>query len=211
MSKQMLLMPYLIADVREPKYIIEKLKEQTHVTVMQLNLGDYIIKDIAIERKNVEDFESSIIDGRLFKQAFELKEHYKNVIFILEGNPERLLRLDKKIFFSAISKLAKEGITLINTNSQDDTVIFLFSLAKKLEEEEESFTYIVKEKKPLSIEEQKVLLLSSIRRIGKKRAKVLLEHFKTIKNIANANVEQLKNIETIGKKRAEQIFNIFNK
>jgi len=48
------------------------------ITVKNLKVGDYIINDeIVIERKTTQDFAQSIIDGRLFKQAKNMKKTYE--------------------------------------------------------------------------------------------------------------------------------------
>ena len=53
-----------------------------------LDIGDYIIGDYIIERKNILDFINSILDGRLYTQLEKLKD--KNSILILEGSDENL-------------------------------------------------------------------------------------------------------------------------
>ncbi|MBU4312723.1 MAG: hypothetical protein KJ706_08405 [Candidatus Omnitrophica bacterium] len=56
------------------------------ITVKNLKVGDYIINDeIVIERKTTQDFAQSIIDGRLFKQAKNMKKTYDLCLFIIEG------------------------------------------------------------------------------------------------------------------------------
>jgi ERCC4-type nuclease len=54
-----------------------------------LPYGDYqICDDIIFERKSFSDWEGSVMDGRIFKQAAGLKENFKSPCFILEGGPK---------------------------------------------------------------------------------------------------------------------------
>ncbi|MEM4296061.1 MAG: ERCC4 domain-containing protein [Candidatus Anstonellales archaeon] len=207
MNKQMLLINAIIVDAREPDYIINELKKKADIEIKQIPLADYVISNTAIERKSAEDFENSIIDGRLFRQCKELKEHFDNVILILEGSQ---IRLDKKIWNAAIASIAISGITIIRVNDWLDTVDIIVNIKQKLEKEGEDFVYIVKDKKPLSLDEQKIFLLSSIKGIGKKRAKAIIENFKTLKRLANADKEEIEKLPGFGSKRAKILFDIFN-
>jgi len=53
--------------------------------------------------------------------------------------------------------------------------------------------------------------LNKINGIGNRTTSVLLEHFKSIKNIKNATIDELCKVKDIGKKTAESIFNYFHK
>ncbi|MCF7791168.1 MAG: hypothetical protein K9L78_04735 [Victivallales bacterium] len=74
-------MKKVIADHRESAdLLIQTLKSQYNfqVEIRTLKYGDYYIKpDLFIERKTTKDFLVSIVDGRLFKQAFHLSKYTK--------------------------------------------------------------------------------------------------------------------------------------
>ena len=53
-------------------------------------------------------------------------------------------------------------------------------------------------------------LLDEIEGVGEKRKEALLKHFKSIKKIANATIEELENVEGIDRKTAENIYNVFH-
>jgi ERCC4-type nuclease len=79
----------IIADDRECKSeVIKSLSEKKDITVevKRLLIGDYLADNrLVFERKTLNDFAKSIIDGRLFKQAIRLaSSNYKSVL-ILEG------------------------------------------------------------------------------------------------------------------------------
>lgn len=76
-------------DYREDISGIKKILAQEYgviVTTRQLDVGDYIINDeIAVERKTTLDFIQSLIDGRLFKQAQQMKQSFESCALIVEG------------------------------------------------------------------------------------------------------------------------------
>ena len=52
----------------------------------QLKTGDYIINnEIVVERKTFLDFVRSVIDGRIFRQAANIKRFFDSAFFIVEG------------------------------------------------------------------------------------------------------------------------------
>ena len=79
----------IIADDRERKSeVIESLLkiEKVEVDIRRLSIGDYQIgKRVIIERKTLEDFAISVIDGRLFKQMIYLANSTFAGVLILEG------------------------------------------------------------------------------------------------------------------------------
>ena len=52
-------------------------------------------------------------------------------------------------------------------------------------------------------------ILDEIEGVGEKRKEALLKHFKSIKKIANATIEELESVEEIDRKTAENIFRTF--
>ena len=61
------------------------------VTVGRLAVGDYLVEDLALfERKTLLDFAASILDSRLFRQAYQLMRSELPGTIILEGKPADL-------------------------------------------------------------------------------------------------------------------------
>ena len=80
---------HIIADDRERKSdVIESLLEieNVEVDIQRLSIGDYQIGNrVIVERKTLNDFAISIIDGRLFKQMIHLANSKSQGVLILEG------------------------------------------------------------------------------------------------------------------------------
>jgi len=77
-------------DTREAPSGIPLILEKTYgikTPVENLKTGDYIIGDgIVVERKTASDFVQSIIDGRLFKQAWMMKKYSDQSLVIITGD-----------------------------------------------------------------------------------------------------------------------------
>ena len=82
-------MKVVTVDHRERADTLCETLKQVHgfeVRQAQLELGDYHMPpDIVVERKTTADFCVSLLDRRLFDQAFRLVERSRNAIMLVEG------------------------------------------------------------------------------------------------------------------------------
>ena len=78
----------IIADVREIGSLVTTiLKKKCEVREQQLTVADYLLSErVAVERKTTQDFISSVVDGRLFRQLPALKETYAAPVLLVEGD-----------------------------------------------------------------------------------------------------------------------------
>ena len=203
-SKDVKEKPKAILDYREKNSLIpsELINLGLEIEFRNLKVADYIIKGVAIERKTVSDFVSSMINRRLLKQLEELGQ-YKKRLLIIEGIDEQELYTDSEdrtgmhpnsIRGFLLSILLKYKVPIIFTKNYEDTAKFLSVLSKRKPNE---LPLNVK-KRNLNKKEQKQFRMEGFPGIGPKTAKKLLKKFKTIKNIINASEKELK--EIIGKK-----------
>lgn len=197
----------IIIDYREKNCLVasELIKLGFDVEFKELKVGDYIVKDIAIERKTISDFISSMINKRLTNQLEELQQ-YESKLLIIEGTEEQELYKDEADtrFQSGVNANAIRGfllsislkykIPMIFTKNPEDTSKFISVLSKKKSKE----APLNIRKKSLDKKEQLQFIIESFPGIGPKTAKKLLEEFKTIKEIINSSEEKLK--EILGKK-----------
>jgi len=204
--------PKIVADYREKNSLVfsELTTLGCEIESKPLPVADFVINDIAIERKTVSDFISSVINKRIFKQLEEIKQ-YPNYLLIVEGIEEQELYNDSGEGVSGnamrgmiLSIVLKYQIPLIFTKDQKDTALFLYILAKKHDKNHFSLKAT---KRATSAKEQKQYIIEGFPGIGPANAKKLLKKFKTIKNIMNASQEELQN--TVGKKA--EIFKIVEK
>jgi Fanconi anemia group M protein len=212
-SKRKLLVkekPKIIADYREKNSLVpsELISLGFEVEFKELKVADYIIKDVAVERKTISDFLSSMINKRLLRQLEELKQ-YKKCLLIIEGIEDQELYNDEPEGINGnairgflLSITLKHNIPIILSKNPEDTAKFLFILAKRQEKE----VSLKAKKKALSKKEQMQFILEGFPGIGPSTAKKLLNNYKSLKEIFNADLENLKSL--IGKKA--EIFKLVN-
>lgn len=195
--------PKIIIDYREKNSLVNSSLIQLgfKTELKELKVGDYIVNDIVIERKTISDFQSSMINKRIFNQIEELKQYEKKLI-IIEGLENKELYNDcqmnginaNAIRGFLLSITLKHKIPVIFTKNSFDTAKFIEVLSKKKEKE----ASLNVTKKNLTKKERMQFILESFEGIGPKNAKKLLEKFQNLKNIFNASQEDLQNL--IGKK-----------
>lgn len=196
----------ITADIREKNSLVisELVSLGIEIKIKHLKVADYIVKGIAVERKTVSDFISSMISRRLLNQLEELGQ-YPEKLLIVEGIDEQELYSDNypgnktgmhpnSIRGFLLSILLKYKVPIIFTKDYADTARFLSVLVRKKQRE----TPLNVSKKSLNKKERMQFILEGFPGIGPKTARRLLKKFKTIGKIINASQEELK--EIIGKK-----------
>ena len=117
----------IVIDDRERKSGIPELikKIGINVEIKTLQVGDYIVSpETVVERKSIQDFMSSIFDGRLFDQCNRLKENFQFPIILLEGNVDEIEDIMENpfVFYGAMSTIVIDfKIPIIPTPNASDT------------------------------------------------------------------------------------------
>jgi Fanconi anemia group M protein len=184
----------LIVDNRERKLmeLLDKKRDTIDYNSQQLDIADIIVsEDVAIERKEGFDFISSIMDNRLFEQLLRLKETYEKPILILEGLNDEVFSSTGMKLASIYGVLAKVsyvlGIAVIPTRNLDDTVVLIERIAFREQVKKNSNTILSrKAPKQMSLEERRTFIIEGLVDIGPKKAKALIEKFKTPYNVLRA-------------------------
>jgi ERCC4-type nuclease len=133
-------------DAREDKRNIKAVSKQLENNNIkwnqkQLLTGDYLSDDVVIELKfSLDDFASSIMDGRLIRQSdrlMEMKQPIK-VIIIPDTNFSKMYsKINKNSIIGMRSSLISKGITLLHDRmgrgelAKTITSIFLKSYEKR--------------------------------------------------------------------------------
>ena len=201
-------MSYIIVDHRESKCLVPFLLREMGVKVefKFLEIGDYVINpEIAVERKTLRDFVSSLFDGRLFQQVDRLSSNYSSSFLIVEGNYneiEAYVQNPKAVYGALISLLLNYRIHLINVPSERETAVVLSSLANQFSRKP---SYSIKHAKKDNFIDQQVYVISSLPSVGKTIATRLLERFGSPKGVFLASTDELAKIKGLGPKRAREI------
>jgi len=177
--------------------ILSKLKMNYEFT--DLKVADYIVNNIAIERKTIPDLKSSIISKRILFQLKELKQYPKSLL-IVEGISNFALYEgiihENALRGFLLSTAIDNQIPIIFTENEEDTAKYLSVLA--IRESKPKTPTSLRQKLQLSKEEQKQFILEGFPGIGPSTAGKLIQKFKSIKNIINADIKELE--EILGKK-----------
>jgi len=198
--------PVIVADYREKDSgLVQALAEMGVVVKLEkLDVGDYLIGDLVIERKTIIDFISSLMDNRLFEQLQKLCKF--NSILILEGEEDLLSEAGVNpnyIRSILLSILLKYKIPIIRTSNFIDTANYLYLLAKNGTAPQ----LISLASKPKNLNEVKLEILKQIPGIGESLAKKLLERFRSLKGVFTASKVELANI--VGEAKADRIKKVF--
>lgn len=201
--------PVVYADSREgnSKVIRHLTEMEMDVKVRPMAVGDYQVSDdVAIERKTAKDFVDSIMDKRLFKQATDLREEFKNPLIILEGDDFYNGFINPNAVRGSIASIALDfGISIIPTRNAQDTAAMIKRIAIREQTGDKPHIQTRTDKKPVNMWEQQLFIVESLPNIGPVNAKKLLEHFGTVSKVINASENELMEVEGIGKKTAKNI------
>ncbi|MEM4389764.1 MAG: ERCC4 domain-containing protein [Candidatus Micrarchaeia archaeon] len=173
---------------------------------MVLPVGDYILSErVVCERKTRDDFESSIMDGRLFQQASRMLENFPRALVVVEG--ERFAeRVKKSAILGAIAALIVDyGIPVFFTKDEERTAELLYAIARREQFGERREVRLLGEKRAWTLAQRQQLIVETLPHVGPKLAKALLAHFGSVEKVFRASEKELQEVEKIGEKKAREI------
>lgn len=175
-----------------------------------LACGDYLCSDrVCVERKRSSDFLQSIIDGRLFSQAGELRDNFEKPLFIVEGNNFESRNIHPNAIYGAVVSLALDfSLPILWAKSPRESAALIFTLAKREQMRDKRDVPLRGEKKAFLLADQQKFLLAGLPSVNSVLAERLLEHFKSPKKIFSSSAEELQDIKGIGKEKARRILEL---
>jgi Fanconi anemia group M protein len=202
--------PTIIVDARElgSPTTRELSKYDILITQETLSIGDFVISDrTAIERKTVEDFVASIIDGRLFEQISNLKSAYEMPILLIEGEGFQTSRniAPEAVMGALASIIVDFGVPVVWTRSPSESALLLLSIARREQSKGEHRPRIRMERKPDSLAREQEFVVAGLPLVDTVIARRLLKAFGTVERVFLASDKELQNVEGIGKKISERI------
>jgi len=181
------------------------------ITLERLEFGDYAIGDrILVERKTVQDFMNTLVERDLFGQLRAMADAALRPVLIIEGVDD--LYAVRNSHANAVrgtlpAITVDMGIALLRTRDADDTAEVLYVLAQR-EGSERGERKVHPKKSYRSAREEQEYALSAFPNIGLKSARLLLEHFGSLKAIIDAEAEDLASVHGIGEKTARGIWDL---
>ncbi len=179
--------PTIIVDSREAgsaEKVINGLVERgVDVKRQLLEKGDYILSDqCAVERKTVRDFVYTLTRRYLFEQLFTLKDAYPKALIVLEGYLPIIYKfsnIQPTAIWGAMFNLAKNGVAIVNTSNQKETVDFLYTAARQEQIVEKRSPVVHAFKKCETVSDAQVYFVASLPNIGREKAVAILESYQT--------------------------------
>lgn len=205
--------PRIIVDVREePTGVVGLLrKEDVEPILEKLEVADYILsEEVAVERKDVEDFVNSIFDGRLFDQIKDLRSSFSRPLLVVEGDPRKIGRRVRniRIYFGALSSLILDyGVNIVQTMDISETAILIACLAKRMHRVKPSRPVTVKHPRIPSSLPPQIATLATLPGVGVTIARRLLDRFGSLESIFNASAIELSRVDGVGWSKALAIKN----
>lgn len=184
----------IFVDVREERSRVPNLLRKMRVPTqsLELEVGDYIVGEVCVERKAINDYIGSLSSGHLANQLYQMSYNFELSYLIVEGLVSEALiyrKMRRAPFISSLVgsslKRAPDGkqgqIVTVNLENPWDSALFLRFLHDKVVKGEARLPRMKKVK--ANPDEVMVYVLSSFPNIGEKRAKKLLEHYKTLRGV----------------------------
>tara|TARA_Y100000310_G_C20687609_1_gene820102 strand:- start:808 stop:1509 length:702 start_codon:yes stop_codon:yes gene_type:complete len=203
----------IIIDTREKQSLVvaNLIEKNANTKFEKLEIADYLINNIGIERKTFSDFISSMLNKRLLSQLQELKKYPKHFL-IIEGfdynySPEQFNIHENAIKGMMLSVAVDFQIPIIFTENKEDTADFLILLAKKFEKAKTPLS-LRPSKTHQTLKQQKQFILEGFPGIGPTISKELLKNFKSLEKIFTASREQLKTITKLTEDKIEKLKNL---
>jgi DNA excision repair protein ERCC-4 len=201
----------IIADDRERNaQVIQFFSEMPNVSVNveRLVLGDYLVDDrLLFERKALNDFALSLIDGRLFRQMTRLAGSKHKGVLILEGTGKDIAKVGVRreaLQGALITVSLVLGIPILRSQSPSESAHLILYAAKQV-------NYLTgggiprHGSRPRGKRKRQLFILQGFPGVGPERAARLLEKFGSVQAIVTASFEELQAVEGIGKHIAEKI------
>jgi len=211
----------IFVDSRELRSRIPHLLKKLYVPykVVPLKVADYIVGDVAVERKEIGDYLGSLASGHLANQLYELSYNFDLSYLFIEGLVSEALmyrKLKRVVLISSIIgsslKVAPDGkrgrVITVNLENPWDTALALKCLHDKVIKGESRLPRMKKVK--ANPDEILVYVVSSIPGLGEKRAKLLLKKFGSIKNIVTASPSEILSIPGFGEEITRKVMGILH-
>ena len=221
----------LVIDSREnsklSKLVVQKAKAlKIQHEVKWLEIGDYVFDDVCFEAKSAVDFLGSVLSKRMWTQLDNMDRCYKDNILIIHGD------LDEAIL-KAIEN--SKSTVPVNQRTMYFTNQFLGAIARiildtdikpiwvKSEKEASSIITAVGKIKPmnrdvirpqvhkrLSTDDLRLDILTSIKGVSIKKAKLLIKAYGSIMEIGECSVGEISKLEGFGDTLSKRIITTLN-
>ncbi|MDA7498660.1 hypothetical protein OAA37_00160 [bacterium] len=191
-----------------------------------LEIGDYVFDDVCFEAKSTTDFLGSVINKRLWTQIDNMDRHYKTNVVIIYGTieeaifnvkkyskaniqePARSIMLNNK-FLGAIGRITLDtDVKAFWTPTEEEASLIITAICKMKPIKRDVIRPEVF--KRVTTDDLRLDVLTSIKGVSIKKAKLLIKEFGSVMEIGEQTEEELQYLEGIGLVLASRILNTLN-
>ena len=190
-----------------------------------IEIGDYVIGDVCFEAKSTKDFMASILDGRIWTQLDNMDRTYQTNILIIYGTLNQALKMTRYIkqnipndakevmlhnkFLGAISRILLDTDTKPIWVQKDEIAAKIITAVAKVQPLEREIIQ-PQIKKRIATNDLRRDILSTIKGVSGKKAKLLLDQFGSIMELGEHNADDLAFVDGIGTTVAQRIIDVLN-
>ncbi len=221
----------LVIDSREKSLLADLVKKKAKslnikTDVKWIEVGDYVYDDVCFEAKSAVDFLGSVLSKRMWTQLDNMDRCYKNNILLIYGDLDKAIM---KVIENSKSKLPIQGriklfhnkflgglsriildtdVKPIWVKSEEEAALIITSVSKIKPVSRDTIQPQVH--KRLSTDDLRLDLLTSIKGVSIKKAKLLIKNFGSIMEIGECSVRELCKLEGFGDTLSKRILSTLN-
>jgi len=178
----------VLVDSREfnvARQVVEEIRRMgVSVRVEYLDVGDYVVSsDVAVERKTVSDFVSTLTKRNLFEQLSRLRDSYSKPILVLEGDLSSiplLSSINMNAVLGALATVARMGVSVVPTPSPSGTGRLIALLARQERRPQQGEgKRRVKAVRRSGLSDEQLFFMCGLPMIGRERAEAILRVYRT--------------------------------
>lgn len=176
------------------------------------NVDRYVLsKRVAVERRTGSSFLMGIMDKTLFTSAIYLREHFRVPVLIVEGGVdfERRGFSPHAVRGALSSMMLVYGLSVLCTSDEEETAELLAMMARQEQTGVPEISLIPK-RKAADLPDLQRRVIEMLPGAGMVLARELLQHFGSVRRVANTDADGLLAVPGLGKKKAAQIHKVLN-
>ena len=186
-----------------------------------LEIGDYVIGDVCIEAKSVEDFIMSAMNKRIWNQLDNMDRCFQNTFVIIYGDIPEGMMIAREYnqhftikgmhnkFYSTFGRIALDTDTKpILVSSHKEAAKVIVTIAKMQPHDRPVIRPTVL--KRVVSHDIRINTLTSIKGVSEKKAKELLKQFGSIMEIGEAKPSEISKLKGLGMITAKRINQVLN-
>ncbi|MGP0171142.1 ERCC4 domain-containing protein [Pseudomonas sp. NCHU5208] len=200
----------IYVDAREASSrVTEVLKESASIELANLEVGDYVLShDTVVLRRTANEFVEGVLQERLFNQASKARLQFgRVVILVVDGDIYSTSQaVMPEMLDSAMSRLTVLlGCSVFHTRSPHRTAALIFRMAKHAQEGKPAESTFRRGKVDSGLGHA-LYALEGFSAVSPSTSRKLLQHFRSVHAVVNAEPDQLQEVHGIGPSKAERLY-----